>query len=106
LSTIAALAFAISVGTLIASLGIAYSNRDHVATLVTASVTAIASGWTIVASTVFSQSTAQNLALAGSLAIGALALIGLITNELAGERVRRSPEISDDRRETRLAAAA
>jgi hypothetical protein len=106
LSTIAALAFAISIGTLVVSLGIAYSNRDHLATLVTAVVAAVVSGWTIVASLVFSQSTVQNLALAGSLAIGALALVGLTANELSGERVRTSLELSDDRRETQLTAAA
>jgi hypothetical protein len=106
LSTIAALAFAISIGTLVVSLGIAYCNRDHLATLVTAVVAAVVSGWTIVASLVFSQSTVQNLALAGSLAIGALALVGLTANELSGERVRTSLEVSDDRRETQLTAAA
>jgi hypothetical protein len=106
LSTIAALAFAISIGTLVVSLGIAYSNRDHLATLVTAVVAAVVSGWTIVASLVFSQSTVQNLALAGSLAIGALALVGLTANELSGERVRVSLEVSDDSRETHLSAAA
>lgn len=106
LSAIAALAFAVSIGTLVVSLGIAYSNRDHVATLVTAVVTAIVSGWTIVASLVFSPSTVQNLALAGSLAIGALAIVGLTANELSGERVRRSLTVGDDTRETQLKAAA
>jgi hypothetical protein len=40
------------------------------------------------------------------LAIGALALVGLTANELSGERVRTSLEVSDDRRETQLTAAA
>lgn len=106
LSTIAALAFAISIGTLVVSLGIAYSNRDHLATFVTAVVAGVVSGWTIVASLVFSQSIVQNLALAGSLAIGVLALVGLTANELSRERVRNSLEVSDDRRETQLSAAA
>jgi hypothetical protein len=106
LAAIAWLTFGISIGTLVVSVGIAYRYRDHLPTLVTAIVTAVVSAWTIVASLVFSQPTVQNLALAGSLAIAGLALVGLTTNELTSERVIHSLEMSEDRRGSQFAAAA
>jgi hypothetical protein len=105
LAAIAWLTFGISIGTLVVSVGIAYGYRDHLPTLVAAIVTAVVSTWTIVASLAFSQPTVQNLALAGSLAIAGLALVGLTTNELTSERVIHSLEMSEDRRESQLAAA-
>jgi hypothetical protein len=105
LATIAWLAFGISVGTLVVSVGIAYRYRDQLPTLVTAIATAVVSAWTIVASLVFSQPTIQDLALAGSLAIAGLALVGLTANELTSERVTHSLQVSDDRRESQFAAA-
>jgi hypothetical protein len=80
--------------------GIAYRDSDHLPTPVTAIVTAVVSAWTIVARLVFSQPTVQNLAIAG------LALAGLTTNELTSERVIHSLEMSEDRGESQLAAAA
>jgi hypothetical protein len=89
------------------SAGLAYAYRKHIPTLVTAVVTMVLSAWTIiVASLIFSQSTVQNLAFAGSLAIAGLAVIGLTVNELSTESVARSLEASDGRRESGLAAAA
>ena len=73
LSDIASLAFAISIGTLVVSAGIAYYDRRSTPSLVTALVIAAISAWTIVASLIFSQSTVQNLALGASLAIAGLA---------------------------------
>jgi uncharacterized membrane protein len=105
LAAIAWLAFGISVGTLAVSVALAYRYRKHVATLVTAVVTAVVSAWTIVASPVFSQPTVQNLAFAGSLAIAGLALVGLTANELSSEHVTHSLQVSNSR-ETNLAAAA
>jgi hypothetical protein len=105
-AAIAWLAFAISIGTLVVSVGIAYRYRDHWPTLVTGTVTAVVSAWTIVASVVFSHPTVQNLALASSLAIVGLALVGLTANELTSERVTHSLEVSEDRRESRFAASA
>jgi hypothetical protein len=67
LSSIAWLAFAISIGTLILSTGLAYSYRALTATRATGLLTAAVSGWTIVASLVFSRPTVQNLALASTL---------------------------------------
>jgi hypothetical protein len=64
----------------------------------------LVSAWTIVASLVFSQSTVQNLALAGSLAMCGLALVGLTAHEVSSEAVALSLETSD-RRESKLAAA-
>jgi hypothetical protein len=69
-------------------------------TPVTAIATAVVSAWTIVASLVFSQPTVQNLASAG------LALVWLTTKELTSERVIHSLEMSEDRRDSQLAAAA
>ena len=86
LPSIAWLAFAISIGTLILSTGVAYSYRTHMATRAAALMTAAVSGWTIVASLVFSQPTVQNLALASSLAIGGLAIVGITAHELSEEQ--------------------
>jgi hypothetical protein len=106
LPTIAWLAFSISIGTLVVSAGIAYYSRNQVASLLTALVTAAVSAWTIVASLVFSLSTVQNLAFAGALAIGGLALAGLTVHELSVERVARAVQKDSAERESRLAAAA
>ena len=77
LTTIQTLAFAISIGTLVVSAGIAVFDRRYVPSLVTAVVVMVISAWTIVASLIFSQSTVQNLALGASLAISGLAVVGL-----------------------------
>ena len=106
LAAIAWLTFGIGISTLVVSVGIAYRYRDHLSTLVTAIVSMGVSAWMIVASLVFSQPAVQNLAFAGSLAVAGLALVGLTTNELTNERVIRSLEMSEDRRESQLAAAA
>jgi hypothetical protein len=106
LSAIVWLAFAISIGTLVASAGIAYRYRDQVGTLITACVTAVICVWTIVASLVFSQATVQNLALASALAVSGLALGGLTAHELSVEHVVHSLEDASDEHQSRLAAAA
>ena len=80
--------------------------RDNRASLITASVTAAVSVWTIVASLVFSESTVQNLALASALAVGGLAITGLTTHELSVERAVQSLEDDTGERQSRLAAAA
>jgi hypothetical protein len=111
-STVTALAFAISIGTLIVSAGIAYGGRSSVATVYTAVLVALISAWTIVASLVFSDSTVQNLALASSLAIAGLSVVGLTAHELSLERAVSSASgvsTEADRAaepEGRLAAAA
>jgi hypothetical protein len=106
LPTIAWLAFSIGIGTLVVSAGIAYASRSQVASLVTALVTAAVGVWTIVASLVYSLSTVQNLAFAGALAIGGLALVGLTVHELSVEGVVRAGKQDSAERESRLAAAA
>ena len=63
LTTIGTLAFAISIGTLVVSAGIAVFDRRYAPSLVTAVVVAVISVWTIVASLVFSPATVQHLAL-------------------------------------------
>lgn len=106
LPTTAWLAFAISVGTLVVSTGIANRYRDNRASLITACLTAAVSGWTIVASLVFSESTVQNLALASALAVGGLAVAGLTAHELSVERAVQLLEDDTGERQSRLAAAA
>jgi hypothetical protein len=86
LQSIAWLAFAISIGTLILSTGVAYSYRAHTPTRAAGLLTAAVSGWTIVASLVFSLPTVQNLALASSLAIAGLAIGGITAHELCEEQ--------------------
>ena len=111
-SAVTALAFAISIGTLIVSAGIAYLDRGSVATVYTAVLVAVISAWTIVASLVFSQSTVQHLALASSLAIGGLTVVGLTAQEVSLVRAARSvngvstESDSSTEREARLAPAA
>jgi hypothetical protein len=105
-TTIGTLAFAISIGTLVVSAGIAVFDRRYVPSLVTAVVVALISAWTIVASLIFSQSTVQNLALGASLAISGLAVVGLTANEVSHERAAQSVKDSSTEREGRLAAAA
>ena len=106
LTTIGTLAFAISIGTLVVSAGIAVFDRRYVPSLVTALVVATISAWTIVASLIFSQSTVQNLALGASLAISGLAVAGLTAHEVSHERAAQSVNDSSTEREGRLAAAA
>jgi hypothetical protein len=106
LPTIAWLAFAISVGALVVSTGIANRYHDSLASLITASLTAAVSVWTIVASLVFSESTVQNLALASALAISGLAVAGLTNHELSVEHVVHSLEDDTGERQSTLAAAA
>jgi hypothetical protein len=106
LTAIGTLAFAISIGTLVVSAGIAVFDRRYVPSLVTAVVVAVISAWTIVASLIFSQSTVQNLALGASLAISGLAVVGLTAHEVSHERAAQSVKDSATEREGRLAAAA
>lgn len=111
LGTIASLAFAVSIGMLIVSAGLGYSDRTYVASVYTAVLVAVISAWTIVASLVFSHSTVQHLAFASSLAIAGLTIVGLTTHEVSLERAAAQPvkHPSTDKgdsieREARLAA--
>lgn len=104
----ASLAFAISIGTLAVSAGIAYTYRGDVPSLLLGLATSVVSAWTIVASLVFSQGTVQNLALASSLAISGLAVVGLTAHEIEHDYIV-SPARREDRspeQEPRLATAA
>jgi peptidoglycan/LPS O-acetylase OafA/YrhL len=105
ISTTASLAFAISVGTLVVAATVSYRYRKDVATLSTGVATALVSAWTIVASVVFSQSTVQDLALAGGLAVAGLAIAGMTEHELASERAV-GYSTSRDEHEPRLSTAA
>ena len=105
-ATIRTLAFAISIGTLVVSAGIAIYDRRYLPSLVTAGVIAVISAWTIVASLIFSQPTVQNLALAASLAVSGLAVVGLTAHEVSLEQAAQSVKDSSTEREGRLAAAA
>jgi putative Mn2+ efflux pump MntP len=106
LAAIAALAFAVSIGTLVVSAGIAYYDRRSIPSQLTALVIAVISAWTIVASLVFSQSTARSLALGASLAISGLAVIGLTVHEVSQERAARAVNDTSTERRGSLAAAA
>ena len=100
------LAFAIAVGTLVVSASIASSDRNSVPSLYTSLLIAVISGWTIVASLVFSQATVQHLALASALAIVGFTLVGLTAHELSYESAGQSATDSSSEGEARLAAAA
>jgi hypothetical protein len=100
------LAFAISIGTLVVAAGVAYRYRRHVASLVTGLLAAAISAWTIVASLVFSDATVSHLALASSLAISGLAVIGLTVNEVSLERAASSARDGSGKPRSSLSAAA
>jgi hypothetical protein len=100
------LAFAVSIGTLVVSAGVAYYDRKSIPAVVTAAVIAVISAWTIVASLVFSQTTLQPLALGASLAISGLAVVGLAAHEVSLERAAQLVTSTSTEREGRLAAAA
>jgi hypothetical protein len=93
LSSISAITFGISVGTTVAAAAMAIAFRKHLVSAATAVVAFALSGWTIVASQVFVQTTVQNLALASGLGLAALAIIGLTAHELDSERVVHSLEV-------------
>jgi hypothetical protein len=100
------LAFAVSIGTLVVSAGIAYDARASLASASVALLIVVISAWMIVASLVFSQATVQHLTLGASLGIAGLALVGLTDHELSYARAAQSAEDGSSERETRLAAAA
>lgn len=102
------LAFAISIGTLAVSAGIAYRHRGDVPSLVLGLVTSVVSAWTIVATLVFSQGTVQSLALASSLAISGLAVVGLTAHEIEHDYIVSPAQHKDtsSEQEPRLATAA
>ena len=81
LSAVTGLAFAIAIGTLLVSAGIAYLSRGSAVSVYTAMLIMLVSAWTIVASVVFSQATVDDLALASALAISGLTVVGLPTHE-------------------------
>ena len=105
-AAIATLAFAISIGTLVVSTGIAILDRKYIPSLITALPAALISAWTIVASLIFSQTTVQNLALGASLAISGLAVVSLTAHEISHARAAQSTNNNTTEREGRLAAAA
>lgn len=106
LAAIATLAFAIGIGTLLVSSAIAYSCRTDVVSVYTAVLVGLISAWTIVASRVFSESTVQHLALAASLAISGLAVVGLTAHEIALEHAATPATDRSGERDARIAAAA
>ena len=79
-------------GALFVSSGLAIYYRKHLPTVATAGVVAVLGGWMIVSSLVFSLSTVVTLSLGEALALGGLAVIGLVINELAREHVVHSLE--------------
>jgi hypothetical protein len=90
LGAVAANALGIGIGTLVVSLGVGIYHWRRPATAAIAGAVAVVSGWTIVASQVFALATVQTLTFASALAIGGLAVAGLVVHELDGERVIHS----------------
>jgi hypothetical protein len=86
------LTFAVGAGAVFVSSGLAIYYRKHLPTAATAGVVAVLGGWMIVSSLVFSLSTVVTLSLGEALALGGLAVIGLVINELAREHVVHSLE--------------
>jgi len=99
------LAFGVSIGTLVISIGLAVRYRRQLPTVVLAALTAIVSAWTVIASLVFALTTVQPLALAGGLVLAVLAIIGLATHELSSERVVHSLEVGQNQRESSYAVS-
>lgn len=107
-ATTAWLAFAIGIGTLVTSAGVAYRYRGDVASLLLGLVSAVISAWTVVASLVFSQTTVQTLALASALALSGLAVAGLTAHEVEHDYTLSPQQREEVSRgsESRLAPAA
>jgi FtsH-binding integral membrane protein len=103
-STTVWLAFGIAIGTLIVSACLAYAYRDNATTMASALLCVVVSMWTIVASRVFTGATLDHLILASSLALSAIAVLGLTTHEIDVERVAHGADAGDGR--SKLAAAA
>ena len=93
------LAFGVAVASVALSGVIAVAFRGHLPSLITASLAATISAWTIVAALVFPLATVMWLAFAGALAIGLLAVAGLVAHELGTERVVHSFAVAERRRE-------
>jgi hypothetical protein len=74
---------------------------NHRAAAILAVLAAGVRAWTLVASLVFSSSTVQTLAFAGSLAVVGLSLVGLTEHDRS-----HGAEQSSDTRKSGLAAAA
>ena len=106
LPVITGLAFSIGFGTLIVSGSIGFSYRQHIPTVLTGLATALVSGWTVVASVVFSEATVQNLALASGVALAALAITGITEHELNMERALTRSAAEDGRQPSSLPTAA
>lgn len=87
---IANVAFAVSIGMLVCALGLAWTHRPHLPTLITSLATALISAWMIVETQVFSLGVVQNITFADALAISGLAIIGMTAHELSTERVVHS----------------
>jgi hypothetical protein len=99
LAVVAWITFGISVATLVLALAIAGTFRRHLPSLIVGGLAAGVSGWTIVASLVFGTATVMWLGFAAALAIGLLAVAGLIAHELSTERVVHSLAVSERRSE-------
>jgi hypothetical protein len=95
LSTIAALSLGLGIAMLAVSLGVAARYRKDLVTRAVSGGIAVVSGWMIVSSQVFAQSTVDNMTFALALAIGALAAIGLTAHELDTERVVHKLEVHE-----------
>ena len=93
------LAFGVAVASVALSGVIAVAFRGHLPSLITASLAATVSAWTIVATLVFPLATVMWLAFAGALAIGLLAVAGLVAHELGTERVVHSFAVAERRGE-------
>jgi hypothetical protein len=93
LGTVAALALGVGIGTLAVALTMAYWHRDRLRWVAIAGPVALVSAWIIVASQVFSLGVVKTLTFAGALAIGVLAVAGLVAHELTSERVVHSLEL-------------
>jgi hypothetical protein len=91
--------FSISVATLALALAIAGTFRRHLPSLIVGGLAAAVSGWTIVASLVFAPAIVVWLGFAAAIAIGLLAVAGLIAHELSTERVVHSLAVSERRGE-------
>jgi hypothetical protein len=100
LSVGAELALGVGVFTLVVSLAVAAQRPPGISTAIGAAA-ALISAWMIVASAVFSVQTVKFTTFWSALAIGVLALAGMIIHELTTEQVVHSLEVSADERADR-----
>jgi FtsH-binding integral membrane protein len=105
-ASVSSVALGVGAGVFIVSAAIAARYRSHLPSLITGALLAAVGAWAAISSQVFGLATVEHLTLANSLAISALAIVGLTAHELGTERVVHSLHVRAEERQRQSAAVA